>query len=78
MSKHASNILEFAALRREIEEGEEPLDKIEELQAISGCLDYLCGELRRMDQRLAARLIGAASESLRQEIRRDAQRGNAV
>lgn len=72
--EHSSNILDFALLRPDGDE-DEPVDRAQELQAISSCLDYLYGELRRLDQRLAARLIGAASESIRQEIRQTRQEG---
>jgi hypothetical protein len=72
--EHSSNILDFALLRSDGDE-EETLDKAQELQAISSCLDYLYGELRRLDQQLAARLIGAAAESIRQEIRQTRQEG---
>ncbi|RDD61714.1 hypothetical protein [Ferruginivarius sediminum] len=77
MGRNSSNILDFALLRQEADEGAGPVDKAEELQAISSCLDYLYGELRRLDQSLAARLIGAASESIRQEIRQG-QQGRSV
>lgn len=40
----------------------------EEMGAIASCLEYLYGECMRLNQRLPAHLIGAAAESLRQEV----------
>jgi hypothetical protein len=39
-----------------------------ETRAIVSCLDYLYGETIKLDERMAAHLIGAAAESLRQRL----------
>ena len=47
------------------------------MKAIASCLEYLYGESMRLGQRLPAHLIGAAAESLRQEMeRQDADTGS--
>jgi len=46
----------------------------QEMQAIASCLEYLYGESMRLGQRLPAHLIGAAAESLRQEVTRLGER----
>lgn len=58
-----------SATHNEIEEPPE-----EEMQAIASCLEYLYGESMRLGQRLPAHLIGAAAESLRQEVTRLGER----
>lgn len=76
MPRNESNILELVFSRdRDVNGASAPTSTPEgspdeEMRAIASCLEYLYGESMRLGQRLPAHLIGAAAESLRQEIGR--------
>lgn len=77
-----SNIVELASRREHLRESHERqpcnraesalenFDAIDEdhVRAIVSCLDYLYGETVKCDHRMAAHLIGAAAECLRQHV----------
>lgn len=85
MPHDRSNILELVLYRDRRLAGEEPANATRagesrgpanglsdgEARAIVSCLDYLYGETIKLDERMAAHLIGAAAESLRQRLDAD-------
>lgn len=84
MPRNESNILELVFSRdRDVKPSAAPRAEetsaasTQEMKAIASCLEYLYGESMRLGQRLPAHLIGAAAESLRQEMeRQDADTGS--
>jgi hypothetical protein len=71
-----SNILELERFRRAIPESTpRRLDRSGDVKAIATCLDYLYGELLKLDEKMTAHLVGAAAESLRQNLPRSDEDG---
>lgn len=75
MPRNDSNILELVFSRDPELSGKDGQATAEleaapedEIRAIASCLEYLYGESMRLGQKLPAHLIGAAAESLRQEL----------
>lgn len=75
MPRNESNILELVFSRDPELSGKDSAATAEldaapedEIRAIASCLEYLYGESMRLGQKLPAHLIGAAAESLRQEL----------
>lgn len=82
MPHDQSNILELVLYRdRRLasrEQAPAESDKLsdkphEEVRAIVSCLEYLYGETIKLDQRMAAHLIGAAAEALRNRVETQSQ-----
>lgn len=48
----------------------EDVSRVDEMKSIASCLEYLYGEAVRLDVRMSAHLIGAAAESLREQLRK--------
>lgn len=62
-----SNIFDLARFRQAIREtSASRQERLSDVQAIATCLDYLYGELVKLDERMTAHLVGAAAESLRE------------
>lgn len=64
-----SNVFYFKGMKDLALPAGEEKDRIEEMQAIAACLEYLYGEAMRMEVHMSAHLIGAAAESLREKVR---------
>lgn len=79
MPRDGSNVFMFPGAAPEagpeVEGGE---TRREEMRAIASCLSYLYGETMKLDRRMAAHLIGAAAESLREEIRRSEEKASDI
>jgi hypothetical protein len=75
MPHNGSNILELVLYRdnrlgtgqKSESEPDLPTKPEDEIRAIVSSLEYLYGETIKLDRRMAAHLIGAAAEALRQD-----------